>query len=87
MSCSHDHKHRVNETRKRSIIKAITGRIIEIVIGTLVQGTILGWLGFHSPYEYGFLMTVTEEFLCFIICLINERIWNRIDWGREVKDI
>jgi len=67
--------------------KAVTGRIVEITIGTLVQGTILNMLGFHSPYEYGFLMTVTEELLCFIICFINERVWNRVNWGREVEDI
>lgn len=87
MNCSHDHRHRVNETRKRSVIKAVTGRIVEITIGTLVQGTILNKLGFQSPYEYGFLMTVIEELLCFTICLINERIWNKINWGREVEDV
>lgn len=87
MNHGHDHKHRVNETRKRSMLKAISGRIIEIIIGTLVQGSILKYLGLPIPYELGFIMTLIEEVICFCICFVNERIWNRINWGREVEDV
>lgn len=81
------HHHEVNETRKRSLLKAVSGRIIEITIGTLVQGFLLSLLGVPSPYELGFIMTLIEETTCFCICFINERIWNKIDWGRNVVDI
>lgn len=84
---NHYHKHKINETRKRSLLKAVSGRVIEVTIGTFVQGFLLGLLGFPAPYELGFIMTLIEEITCFCICLINERIWNRIDWGRNVTDV
>lgn len=85
MSCHH--KHKVNETKLRSLLKSITGRLIEITVGTLIQGTILGKLGFESAYEWGFIMTVIEEVTCFFICYFNDRIWNRINWGRNIEDV
>jgi len=85
MSCSH--KHKVNETRARSFSKAIFGRIIEIAIGTLIFGTILSLLGFPSPYQLGFSLNVLEELLCFTVTYFTERIWNKIDWGRNIEDV
>lgn len=76
---------KVYETNKRSILKSMTGRLIEIVVGTLVQGSILGYLGLPAPYGLGFIMTLVEEALCFVICFANERTWNLTDWGRHVK--
>lgn len=81
---THSHGHSVNETKARSMLKAISGRIIEITIGTLVFGTILSFLGFHAPYEMGLMLNLTEETLCAIITYITERIWNRINWGRRI---
>jgi len=85
MSCRHEHK--VNETKMRSFLKSVTGRLIEITIGTLIQGTILDKLGFESAYEWGFVMTVIEEVTCFFICYLNDRAWNRISWGRNIEDV
>lgn len=82
-----NHHHEINETKKRSILKTVSGRAIEITVGTLVQGFLLGLLGFPSPYGLGFIMTLIEETTCFCICIVNERIWNKINWGREVKDV
>lgn len=83
----YNHKHKVNETKTRSFLKSISGRLIEITIGTLIIGTILTVLKVDSPYKLGFMMTIVEETLCFIICYFNDRIWNKINWGRNVKDV
>ena len=87
MGCSHNHSHRVNETRKRSLLKAILGRIVEITIGTLIFGTILTFIGIPYPYELGFGLNVAEETLCFLVTYGTERIWNKISWGRTVEDV
>jgi len=86
MSCHH-HKHEVNETRKRSLAKAIFGRLIEIAIGGTIFGTILTVLGFQYAYEIGFGLNILEEGICFTVTFFTERVWNKIDWGREVKDV
>ena len=81
------HNHSVNETKLRSVFKSASGRIIEIIIGTLTFGSILTLLGFHAPYEMGFLLNITEEGLCTIVTYVTERIWNRISWGRIITDV
>jgi uncharacterized membrane protein len=30
---------------------------------------------------------VLIEFLCAVATYINERLWNKIQWGREVEDV
>lgn len=89
MSCGHGHKHKVDETKARSLLKAISGRIIEISIGTLVFGSIIAYFfpSVPSPYLAGFSLNVIEEALCFIVTYGTERIWNRISWGRKVEDV
>ena len=82
MGCHHGPK--INESKARSILKTVTGRLIEIGIGTLVQGYILSYLGFGNAFELGFIVTLVEEGICFCICIANERIWNRINWGRNI---
>lgn len=77
---------KVNETRKRSLLKSITGRIIEVTLGTLIQGIIFSILGFPRAFELGFMTTVIEEISCFCISYLTERLWNKIDWGRVVKE-
>jgi hypothetical protein len=83
----HQHKHAINETKARSSLKSVTGRLIEITVGTVVQGIVLTLLGFPSAFELGFMMTLIEEITCFSICFVNERIWNKIDWGRKIEDV
>ena len=87
MSLCH-HNHKVEDTRGRSILKATTGRLIEILVGTLVQGSFLHYVfGLPFAYEVGFLMTLAEELTCFIICYFNDRLWNRVQFGRKIIDI
>lgn len=89
------HDHKVEDTRKRSILKALSARLIEITVGTTIQGLILHklfqYLGLAIPLNetlvLGFVMTLVEEVVCFTICYFNDRAWNRIQWGRIVKEI
>jgi len=79
--------HKVSETRTRSFLKGLTGRILEIAIGTFVFGTIFLLLGLPNPFEIGLVLNLLEETICFLISFLNERIWNKIDLGREVIDL
>lgn len=81
------HKHKVNETKKRSLTKALIGRVLEISIGTLTFGTILSFLGFPYAYQLGLSLNLLEEIICALITYLSERVWNRVNWGREVWDI
>lgn len=83
------HKHRVDETKKRSLLKAITGRAIEITVGTLIFGTIIMFVfpDISNPYLAGLGLNLVEEGLCFLITFLTERVWNKISWGRNVEDM
>lgn len=87
MLCVHKHKHEVNETKRRSLVKAIVGRIIEISIGGTVFGLVLTAMGYQHAFVMGFGLNVLEEVICFMVTFLTERVWNRVDWGREVKDV
>lgn len=83
------HSHKVNETRTRSLVKAIAGRIVEISVGTLVFGTILTvfFPQMSNPYLTGLSFNLIEETLCFLVTYCSERVWNKINWGRKVIDL
>jgi len=74
--CQHEHK--VDETHKRSILKAVTARILEVTI----DATIFYIIGLPIFESLG--LAVLVELTCFLICYGLERIWNRIDYGRKV---
>ena len=82
-----NHKHKVEDARKRSILKALTGNGFEIIIDTLLIGSVLHLL--EMPYAFGFagIFSVVTEFLCFVTNYFNDRAWNKIQWGRVVEDI
>ena len=86
MSC---HTHEIEDTRKRSLLKALTGNGLEAVLDTLIIGTILTWLGMPiiEAAGLGISLSVTIEFLCFVTNYCNDRIWNRTQWGRTIKDV
>ena len=83
----HYHQHKVNETKMRSLLKAITGRTIEITIGGITFGIVLTILKFPNPFVVGFGLNLLEETICFLTTFFTERVWNKISWGREVEDI
>jgi uncharacterized membrane protein len=68
---------RINETRKRSLLKAVSFRIIEIALDTLI-------LSFFITPAIAFGVAVAVECMCLILHYIFERIFNRISYGREI---
>jgi uncharacterized membrane protein len=72
-------KSKVDETHKRSLFKGISMRILEITIDTIL----LSVLGFGI--ERSLAVSIAIEGLCFVIHYINERMWNKISWGRKIK--
>lgn len=68
---------KINETRKRSLLKGLTQRIVEISVDTLI-------LSFFATPHTALILAVTIEFLCWGVHYLNERLWNRIDYGREI---
>lgn len=58
------------ETHKRSIVKSITWRIIATLIAAY-------WVGF----QIAILMNIVQT----IAYYIHERVWVRINWGRQTK--
>ena len=62
------------ETKKRSIYKALSWRVIALLNSWIVLA-----LAFtHSSFWNAFIMNVIGFFLYFIF----ERIWNKIKYGR-----
>lgn len=85
----HSHKHKVEDTRKRSLLKALTGNGLEVLFDTLIFGTALTALGLSVPEAagLGLILSIGTEILCFITNYFNDRAWNRIQWGRKVEDV
>ena len=70
---------RINETRKRSLLKAVSFRVIEIAVDTLI-------LSFFVTPAVAVGLSVLLETLCFILHFAFERIWNKINYGREITE-
>ena len=68
---------RVNESRKRSLLKAVSFRIIEVAIDTAILSYFVS-----APVAFG--LSVGLEVLCLLSHYIFERLFNRINYGREV---
>jgi uncharacterized membrane protein len=71
-------KLRVYETRKRSLLKAVSFRVIEVVVDTLI-------LSFFVTVPIAIGLAVVLEFICFLLHFLFERVWNKIDYGRVIK--
>jgi len=54
---------------------------------TLVLGSVLALIGIPFSFEIGGIMALVTELLCFLTHYGNDRIWNKIQWGRKVFDI
>jgi len=68
---------RVNETKKRSLLKATSFRIVEITASSIVLSF------FVTAYEAVGLAVLLEG-LCFGLQYLGERVWNKIGYGREI---
>lgn len=67
----------MSENRKRSIVKAITYRILATII--------LGVVSWYYTKEFftTSAITITFTIIATIVFYLNERAWNRINWGKE----
>ena len=68
---------KVYETRKRSLLKAVSFRILEIGLDTLI-------LSIFVSLHLAVTLAVILELLCLGLHFVFERGWNRIDYGRYV---
>ena len=68
---------RINETRKRSLAKAVSFRVLEIALDTLI-------LSFFITPAIAFGVAVSLEVLCLVLHYTFERIWNKVGYGREI---
>ena len=70
---------KIHETRSRSLIKAISFRIVEIAVDTIILNL------FVAP-AIALALAITLEAICFVLHFIFERIWNKISYGRYIKE-
>lgn len=64
------------ETKRRSVVKALSWRVLAAVITTSVAFVMTGQLDFAA--KVGIIDTAIKLGVYFM----HERIWNRIDYGR-----
>jgi len=70
---------KVYETKKRSLIKAVSFRVIEIAVDSLI-------LSFFVTPAVAISLAVVIEGLCLSAHFIFERIWNKINYGRHIYE-
>jgi len=71
----------INETKKRSLLKAVSFRLIEIAASMAILHF---WAGVALETAFG--LAVTIETICLILHFGFERIWNKIPYGRYIKE-
>lgn len=64
------------ETRRRSLVKALSWRILAAIITTLVVLAMTGRLEFAA--KIGLIDTCVK----LLIYFVHERVWNKINYGR-----
>ena len=74
------HKHTVKDTKIRSILKVLTGRALEVTIGTFIISILI-----LNNLEQSLLIAILSECLCTLTSYVNDRIWNLSQFGREVE--
>ena len=67
------------ETRRRSLIKSVSFRIIEVIFTSMLLSLFV-----DAPIAVG--LSVASEGICFTLHYIGERVWNKISYGRYIKE-
>ncbi len=67
------------ESTRRSIVKAISWRLLATVITAVIVYQLTGELDFAAK------VGLADTTLKFVIYFGHERLWNRISYGREQK--
>jgi len=70
-------KLRVHETSKRSALKTLSSRLLEITIDTML---LLFFVELHEAIG----LAITIELICLTLHYFLERIWARSNFGRHV---
>lgn len=68
----------IHETRKRSLVKAVSFRIIEIIFDAVI-------LSFFVELQVALALAVVLEGMCLGLHYIFERGFDRIQWGRYIE--
>lgn len=81
----HQHgSHKINETRKRSIVKTVSFHIVQVIVDAIILYSMV--LQGLPPEIIALAGAVVVESVCLIGYFFWERLWNRIDWEREIVD-
>lgn len=78
----------IHETRKRSLVKATSFRIVAILLNVGILVVFLDLI-LHIPnlkVDRAFYLSFTLEGVCFVSYYIFERLFDRIQWGRYYTD-
>ena len=73
------HKIVFEETRVRSLVKAVIYRVISF-LGTLL----LSWL-ITRDIKQTLSITLAIQVFLIVLYYTAERVWDRVDWGRHIK--
>lgn len=68
-----------NEHTKRSLVKAVTFRIIILISDGIIIFSIT------HRYDVALAVIFFSNFASTILYFIHERVWNKIHWGKEEK--
>jgi|GEM_PF-7069172 uncharacterized membrane protein len=88
------HKHKVCESRLRTLIKGFSSHVIEFILDFVLFDAFLTYISkssvsmtlLNNAISSGVLAVIVEV-ICFSIGYFNERLWNRSQWQRKVIDI
>ena len=70
---------KIHETRKRSLLKAVSVRIIGIALDAFILSY------FVETHIEAFSLALALEGVCLMSHYAVERGWNRISWGRYIE--
>ena len=82
MSLKIKHKHHTHgETKRRSVVKALTWRVIASLDTTVIAYFVTGDI--TKAISIGGFEVITK----MVIYFFHERAWNGIKWGKRIEDL
>ena len=83
MSLKIRHKHHTHgETNRRSVVKALTWRVIASLDTTVIAYFVTGG-DIKKALAIGGFEVITK----MVIYFFHERAWNKIKWGKRIEDL
>ena len=64
-------------TKRRSLAKSITWRLIAIAV-TFIVGYVM-----TGSWQFAVSLSLISNLINFVLYYIHERFWLKIDWGRK----